>query len=410
MEGFFKVTPLDRVFELTTGFGTVGMETVLIMDAVSRILAESVTASADLPGFARSTMDGYAVRAASTFGASESNPAYLEITGEIRMGETPKIKIGQGEAARIPTGAMLPLGADAVVMIEYAEEIDATTLEVYKSVAPGTHVVEKDEDVKKDTRALEKGTLLRPQEIGLLAALGEKRVKVYKKPKVSIISTGDELTEITAMPSPGRIRDINTYTISAMVETAGAQAISYGIVPDNFETLRKTCERAVLESDMILVSGGSSVGTRDLTIDVIKALPGSEILVHGIPVSPGKPTILARVGDKQLWGLPGHVTSAMIVFDKVLRPFLESLSGMDPSSIKRFHIPALLSRNIASAQGRVDFVRVRLVTGDDGALIAEPVMGKSGLIRTMVAADGLIKIGMNTEGLDKGDEVAIILI
>ncbi|NOY70150.1 MAG: molybdopterin molybdotransferase MoeA, partial [Deltaproteobacteria bacterium] len=384
MKGFFKVMPLERVFELAPGFGTVGTKTVALMDADLRILAEAVTAPCDLPGFSRSTMDGYAVQAASTFGASQSNPAYLEITGEILMGEAPEIKLNPGEAARIPTGAMLPGGADAVVMIEYSEELDATTLEVHKAVAPGTHVVEKDEDIKKNTLALKKGARLRPQEIGLLAALGREQIAIFKKPKVGIISTGDELTDIATLPAPGRIRDINTHTISAMVKTAGAKAVSYGIVPDDFEALRKACERAVSETDMILVSGGSSVGTRDLTMDVIRSLPCSEILVHGLTISPGKPTIFARVGEKQLWGLPGHVTSAMIVFDRVVRPFLESFSGLSPSSARRFRIPARLSRNISSAQGRVDFIRVRLVLEDDGTFIAEPILGKSGLIRTMV--------------------------
>lgn len=408
MKGFFKVTPLERLFEYSPKFGTVGTQHLGIMDSISRILAKAVTAPINLPGFARSTMDGYAVQAASTFGASESNPAYLEITSEIRMGQKPEKNIGPGEAARIPTGAMLPDGADAVVMVEHAEEIDETTLEVYKSAAPGTHVVEKDEDIKKKTLAINKGTRLRPQEIGLLAALGYDRVMVYRKPKVSVISTGDELTDIKAAPGPGSLRDINTYTISAMLETAGCRPVSYGIVPDDFNALKRACERALLESDAVLVSGGSSVGTRDLTIDVIRSLPCPEILVHGLTISPGKPTILARVNKKQLWGLPGHVTSAMIVFDRVIRPFLESISGLSPSSARRFRVQAHLSRNIASAQGRVDFIRVRLVPGDNGTLIAEPVPGKSGLIRTMVSADGLIEINMNTEGLNKGDEVAVI--
>jgi len=410
MEGFFRVTPLDRVFALAKDFGVVETEHIPIMEAVFRILAEPIVAATDLPGFARSTMDGYALSAASTFGASESNPALLEITGEIRMGKIPEKRINPGEAMRIATGAMMPEGADAVIMVEYTEEIDPDSLEIYRSVAPGTNVIAKDEDFKQDTLALKPGTRLRPQEIGLLAALGHTGVHVFKKPRVGIISTGDELCEIKETPVAGRIRDINTYTLSAMARAAGAQTVSYGIIPDEFEPLLDACKQCLSESDMIIISGGSSVGTRDLTLSVIESLPDAEILVHGIPVSPGKPTILARAGGKQLWGLPGHVTSAMVVFNRIVKFFLESLSGMDPSFTREFSIPARLSRNIASAKGRIDFIRVRLYPGEDGVLTAEPVPGKSGLIRTMVAADGLIEIGMNTEGLEKGEEVAVIPI
>ncbi len=407
MKSFFNVTPLERVFEYIDTFHVVGTETVALQNATGRVLASDIVADIDLPGFARSTMDGYAVRASTTFGASEGNPAYLTIRGHIAMGEIPEISIKTGEAIRIATGGMLPQGADAVVMIEHAAECDETTLEVYKSIAPGTHVLAPDEDIKRGEIQLKAGKPLRPQDTGLLAALGRSRVAVRRRPVVAVISTGDELVSIDTDPAPGQVRDINTYTLSGFVSAMGAVPEPYGIVTDDFDALLSACTRAVAESDMILVSGGSSVGMRDLTTDVIAALPDAEILVHGIPVSPGKPTILARIGGKSFWGLPGHVTSAMVIFDRVVRPFLEALSGRDLSVNREHRIPAVLTRNLASAQGRIDFVRVRLIRQDNG-YAAEPIPGKSGLIHTMIRADGLIEIDMNTEGLEKGTPVSVI--
>ena len=408
MKDFFTVTPLEKVFEYIRTFPVVAPEIIPIDQATGRILAQDIRSDEDVPGFSRSTMDGYAVNAASTFGASEGNPAYLTLDGAIPMGENPTATIVPGIAIRISTGGMLPTGADSVVMLEYATEIDETTLEVYRSVAPGGNVITKGEDVHQGQELLCAGTKLRPQEIGLLAALGIEQVDVYKKPVVGIISTGDEIVPIQSIPSPAQVRDINSYSISSQVIQAGGRPLSFGIIKDNYDALIKTYSQALQKTDMLIISGGSSVGTRDLTIEVLKSLNDSKILVHGIPISPGKPTILARAGNKPVWGLPGHVTSAMVVFDRVVRPFIAHTAGINTN--KKNHarlIPAKISRNIASAQGRTDFVRIRLLESADG-LWAEPVLGKSGLINTMLQADGLIEIDMNTEGLDKGTEVSVI--
>jgi len=225
---------------------------------------------------------------------------------------------------------------------------------------------------------------------------------------VAVLSTGDEIVSIDAVPGPGEVRDMNSYSIGGQIIEAGAIPLRLGIVRDNFAALQQACKAALERSDMVILSGGSSVGTRDLTIEVVESLQDSQILVHGIPISPGKPTILARAGKKPIWGLPGHVTSAMVVFHRVVRPFIARINGMALDAIFRERrIPAKISRNIASAQGRTDFVRVRL-TEAGGALWAEPILGKSGLIHTMVQADGLVEIDMNTEGLNKGAEVAVI--
>jgi molybdopterin molybdotransferase len=404
---FFKVKSIDQVLAYREQFPLMQTEVRPLTESVGRVLAEDIQSDIDLPDFSRSIMDGFAVKGSSTFGASEGNPAYLTVKGTVLMGKSSNFSIGPGEAVRISTGGMLPEGADSIVMVEHTETIDDTTIEVYRSVAPGQNMVAVGEDIKKGEIALAGGRRIRPQETGMLAALGRQTVKVFKKPQIGIISTGDEIVPVNEVPGPGRIRDINTYTLSSLIQQAGATAISYGIVHDDYEALLAKSSQALNDCDMVLVSGGSSVGARDFTIDVICAMADSEILFHGISISPGKPTILARVQKKAFWGLPGHVVSAMVVFSRIVKPFIEHAGGYADSAEKELRVTARLSRNIASAQGRMDYVRVRLYR-KDGLLRAEPVLGKSGLINTMVKADGLIEIGMNTEGLDKDTEVEVI--
>ncbi len=409
MKDFFKVTDLENVLELVSEFKTVEKEMIPILKAGRRIIAENIVSDRDLPDFVRSTMDGYAVQASSTFGATEANPAFLKMTGTIVMGETATLSIAPGEAARISTGGMLPDGADSVVMIEHTQKIDEVALEVYRSVAPGNNIIKKGEDFRKGEKILSSGCRLRSQEIGLLAAFGRERIPVYQKPIVGIISTGDEIVPINENPGPAQIRDINSYSLSDLVIQAGGVPVPYGIVRDSFQDLKEKCSLAHEKSDMVIISGGSSVGTRDYTIDVLSALPEAKILVHGISISPGKPTILARAAGRPVWGLPGHVVSSMIVFHMVVRPFIEHISGRSSGSGKHREIPARLSRNISSAQGRLDCIRVRL-TQNEGQLEAEPILGKSALINTMVKADGIIVIGLNSEGLEKGSLVSVIPI
>jgi molybdopterin molybdotransferase len=407
MKEFFKVKDLETVLDYRTKFPRVEIEQVPLLETVGRVLAEDIIADDDLPDFPRAIVDGYAVQGASTFGSSEGNPAYLTVTGSIAMGESPGLTIGPGEAAQIATGGMLPLGADSVVMIEHTEAIDDTTIEVYRSVAPGQNMIAIGEDIKKQARVIKQGQTIRPQETGLLAALGKQTVAVYQKPVIGIISTGDEIIPVNETPSRGQIRDINTYTLSGLIDQAGAIAVAHGIIRDNFEKLFEKCKSALDRCHMILISGGSSVGARDFTVEVFSALPDAEILVHGISISPGKPTILAKVQNKAFWGMPGHVVSAMIVFARVVKPFIEHISGKSDGKREALRLQAKLSRNVASTQGRVDFIRVQLRL-DGTQLWADPVLGKSGLISTMVKADGLIEIDINTEGLDKWAEVEVI--
>ena len=405
MREFFQVVPLEEARARAGGFAPIGAERVLLAAANGRVLAADLVAKVDLPGFRRSTMDGYAVSASSSFGASDSAPALLSVVGALEMGKRAELGVKPGQAARLLTGGMVPPGADAVVMVEQTEALDETTIEVTRAVAPGQNIIEPADDVARGDRLLEQGTRLRPQELGLFAALGCGEVEVFARPVVAILSTGDEVVPIEADPAPGEIRDVNSYTLSAMVERAGCLPRPLGIVGDDFDALLAACRSALAEADAVLLSGGSSVGSRDLTLEVLEALADSRVLLHGVAIQPGKPTILADVGGRAFWGLPGHVASAMVVFHVLVRRQLEHLGGARPGLELR--VPARLSRNVASVHGRRDFVRVRLEQRD-GWLCAVPVLGKSGLIRTMVEADGLVEIDRDAEGLDEGAEVLVL--
>jgi len=410
MKSFFKVISPEKLLSYKHDFLCVGQEKCTIDKCLERILAEDMVASENIPAFRRATMDGYAVNATATYGASDANPALLFIKETIGMGEIPQEKIGFQEASKIATGGMLPEGADSVVMIEYTDAIDSHTIEVFKSVAPLQHVIDIGEDIKINSLQCKKGQVIRAQDLGCLAALGFQELCVYQKPRVAIISTGDEIVPISQSPSMGEIRDINRYTLSAQILQNGGIPVFIANVPDNFNDLCAACEKALAIADMVLISGGSSVGMRDYTVDTIQNFDQAEILAHGVSIQPGKPTILARLSNIPIWGLPGHVTSAMIVFHILVRPFLRHLAGeLNPPFYSQPSISARLTRNIASAQGREEYVRVRLEQSSDGTL-ATPVQGKSGLIRTMVHADGLVVIPENDEGLDAGSMVNVFLI
>ena len=294
MKEFFKVTDLDDALELRFGFNRMDQEEISVQAATGRVLAEDIVADVDLPDFPRSIMDGFAVSAATTFGASDGNPAYINVPKSVAMGEIPEFSIGPGEAAKISTGGMLPKGTDSVVMVEHTDAIDDTTIEVFKSVAPGQNMVAIGEDIQKDQTVLSKGQRLRPQETGLLAAFGRQSVRVFRQPVIGILSTGDEIVPIDTVPSFGKIRDINSYTLAGQVLQAGGIPRQLGIVKDDYDDLLERCKQGVDQSDMLLVSGGSSVGMRDYTVEVLSEIPDTELLLHGISISPGKPTILAR--------------------------------------------------------------------------------------------------------------------
>jgi len=410
MENFFKVKTPEEVFEIIDKFGPAGEETVPFEEALGRVLSRDVVSAEDLPGFFRSTMDGYAVRSKDTFGANESLPALFEVKGEVLMGETPKIIVDKGQAVKISTGGMLPEGADGVVMVEYCNLLDENTLEGSKAISPLENVIQPGDDYGKGATVLEKGSMLRPQDLGAMAGLGLKEVSVYKRPRVAIISTGDEIVTMDEQPRPGQVRDMNRYTLGAFLRRVGAEPVYAGLCPDEFAPLREMVEKALGQAEAVWISGGSSVGTRDLTLKVFETLKDFELLVHGISISPGKPTIIGRSGPQPVIGLPGHVASALVVAEVFLARLIGRLSGQRDFG-EGFHsrIEAELSRNLESASGREDYIRVKLIE-NRGTLTAEPIFGKSGLISTLVGADGLVRIDMNTEGLYQGQKVEVMLV
>ena len=407
-ELFNVLTPRDAFARLAPYLrGPRSVERVRTEDGLGRVLAEDLHSPGSLPTFRRSTMDGYAVRAADTFGSSEALPAYLSVIDEVLMGRPAERSPRLGEAVRIATGGMLPEGADGVVMVENTQDVDDSTIEVLRPVAPGENVIQIGEDVGTGDLLISGGHTLRPQDVGGLLALGIVEVTVASRLRVGIISGGDEIVSPDREPGPGQIRDVNSYTIAALVERAGHTPVRMGIVPDVYEELEQAA-RAGLESvDVLILSAGSSVSTRDMTAQVITALGTPGVLVHGVSLKPGKPTILAMIGEKPVFGLPGNPVSCMVTFDLFVAPTLHRLAGRSEPE-HRQTVAARLTRNVASAPGREDYFQVRLEQRADG-LWAEPVFGKSNLIYTLVKADGMVRIDLDTSGLTDGQWVQVIL-
>ena len=410
MKGFFKVQTPDQLYEKIERFKPLSSEKVSIEESLHRVLSEDILSLTNLPEFPRSTVDGFALRAKDTYGASEKNPAILRLVGEIPMGQVSDIQVKEEEAVKVATGGMVPNGADAVEMVEYTEWVDSHTLHVFKTVSPLENVIQVGEDVKTGEIVLHKGHWIRPQDIGLMAGIGKTDVHVYLRPRVGIISSGDEIVPIETTPQPGEVRDMNRYSIVSMVNETGGIPHFLGIARDRFNNLKEIIELGLKESDMVVITGGSSVGTLDLAHDVIQSLPGAEILAHGVSVRPGKPTLLAEVDGKPFLGLPGHPVSAMVIFHLFGKTILNILSGRSKEEV-RFgkRLKAKASRNIPSVSGREDYVRVKLEERE-GVLLAHPIFGKSGAISNMVNADGLMRIAINDEGLEEGEEAEVILI
>ena len=402
MKSFLTLKSVDEVLSLVRTFVPLDEERLPVDQAAGRFLFCDIAAPEDLPGFDRSTVDGYAVRARDVFGAQEGSPALLECVGECPMGRTPDFSLEPGQTARIFTGGMLPEGADCVVMVEYSRPAGGNLVELVRTQAPGDHVLEHDEDAAAGQVFLPAGRRLRPQEIGMLAALGQTSVPVRRRPRVSIISTGDEVVPMDRKPLPGQVRDVNSHSLAALCAEAGAEVRLEGLVRDDVAGLKAAVRNAMTHADVVLLSGGSSAGMRDHTVDIFLSMPQGELLVHGAAISPGKPFILARSGKICLMGLPGHVTSALVCARVFLLPLLRHLQGAE--SVPVPGVPAVLARSVASAQGRRDFIRVKLVPSENGWL-ADPVTTPSGLISGLVAADALVVCPENSEGLYAGQNV-----
>jgi len=410
MKGFFKVQTPEQLYAKMDRFKPLTDEMVRIEESLHRVLSEDIVSTINLPEFPRSTVDGFALKAKDTYGTSEKNPTILRMIGEIPMGQISDIEVRDGEAVKVATGGMVPKGADAVEMVEYTEWVDSHTLHAFKPISPLENVIQIGEDVKSGEAVLHRGHLIRPQDIGLMAGIGRTEVHVFLRPRVAIISSGDEIVPIEAVPNPGEIRDINRFTIVSMVKEAKGIPVFLGIARDRFDDLKEKIETGLKETDMVVITGGSSVGTLDLTGEVLQSLPGTEILGHGVSIRPGKPTLLADINGKPFLGLPGHPVSAMVIFHFFGKPILKMLSGISREWVwHQKKVKAKAARNIPSVPGREDYVRVRLEE-KNGTFWAHPIFGKSGAISHLVNANGLIKIGIDEEGLEEGEEAEVILL
>jgi molybdopterin molybdotransferase len=408
MPELFTLIPPDQALE--TLFQNlpvqVQAEVLPAAEALGRVTTEPLHSPSVLPAFPRSTMDGYAVRAADTYGASESLPAYLNLVGEVPMGQAATVEVGAGETVIVHTGGMIPPGADAVVMVERTQKLSDDEVEVLRPVAVGENVLQIGEDVAQGDAILPAGHLIRPQDLGGLLAVGLTEVAVARQPRVAIIATGDEVVPPDQTPGPGQVRDINSYTAAAQTRQAGGLPLLFGVIPDNFASLREAARRGLDQADVVVLSAGSSVSFRDMTSRVIDQLGEPGVLVHGIGLKPGKPTILSVCAGKPVFGLPGNPVSAMVVFDLIVRPTLWRLQGCPPPT--RSLVSARLARNVPSITGRMQVVPVRLEERG-GETWADPVFGKSNLIFTLVKADGHITVPLDQAGLAAGEQVDVEL-
>ncbi|HHT45896.1 MAG TPA: molybdopterin molybdotransferase MoeA [Firmicutes bacterium] len=390
------------------------IETISVEKSLGRAVAKDVIAPYMLPPFARSTMDGFAVRAADTFGASDSIPALLKLKGNILMGQEPPGSLEPGEAMEIPTGGMIPAGGDSVVMLEHCEII-GDQVAVYRPAAPFDNTIQVGDDFKKGELVIPSGRSIRSQDIGILSSMGVLQLKVYSRPRVVIFSTGDEIIPPWMEPKPGQIRDINGSALAALTEESGGIPDYRGIIKDDKITLHQAVLEALDEADIVLISGGSSVGTRDVAVKVIDELPGGGVFFHGVSMKPGKPLIYGTSDSIPIFGLSGNPVSALFSFLLFVRPALRVMQGLSPFPPFVPYVEARLDTNLSSPGGREDYIRVSLYEGSnsgkegDNNIRARPIFGGAGLLSTMVKGDGYFIIPRDTEGLPEGEKVKVYI-
>ena len=400
MSIFLTVVPVSKAVAAVKSLArTTGDDRVPLEHAGGRVLSEDIRADGDIPGFDRSVVDGFAVRASDTTGAGEAIPSILRSRGRVEMGKADEVQLQTGECIYVPTGAVLPKGADAVAMIETSEEVGDEIL-IKKPVAHGENVLMHNEDFAREDLVLARGRSLFAQDIGMLAAVGCSTVPVFTTPVIGIISTGNELVPVTEVPAAGKVRDSNSFMAGAFVQEHGCTPRYYGIVRDDRGAMRETLNLAVAECDAVLISGGSSKDDRDMTAALIGEL--GEVMIHGIAIAPGKPTIIGSCSGKPVIGLPGHPASAFIVLIAIVRHLLDGMTGTAAPVQKTAR--ARLTRNVPSTRGREDYVRVQLENG-----AATPLFGKSGLLNTLVQSNGVIRIPAESEGIEEGELVEVWL-
>ncbi len=416
MTEFLKLIPPTEALALlmqALSESVPGEDIVDVVQASGRVTTQDIRAPHSLPLFPRSSMDGYAVRASDTFGVSESMPGYLTIAGEVPMGAEPAFSLGSGQAAPIHTGGMLPRNADAVVMLEQSEPNQTGEISILRAVAPGENVILVGEDVREGQIVIPRGITIRPVEVGGCMALGITQLRVAKKPRIGIISSGDEVISPELKPDPGQVRDINSYSLAALVNEAGGEPVLFGITPDKREVIKKVAVKALTDCQAVVITAGSSASTRDMTADVIDSLGSPGVLVHGVNVRPGKPTILAVCDGKAVIGLPGNPVSALVIAGLFVVPVINKLLGVKVERLNKTCL-ARLALNIPSQAGREDWIAVKLTSlsdqgGEDEEWQANPIFGKSNLIFSLAAADGLVRIPAEVTGLEAGERVQVTL-
>ena len=407
---FFKVLAPQEALKILLSIAPVGTERIDSVKGRGRVLAEDLYSTVDLPHFHRAAMDGYAVKAKDTFGASQSLPAYLKLAGVVEMGKTVAQSLAAGEAMRISTGGMMPPESDSVVMVEYTDETSAGLVEIHRGVSPWQNVIRIGDDIKKDELVFQCGRRLRAHDLGALTGVGISSISVHRQPRIALISTGDEIVDADTVPLPGQVRNINQHSLAGLIEECGALLKDFGVIRDDRAELTKAIGDALEWGDLVLLSGGSSMGAKDIALETILSFPDAEFVFHGISIAPGKPTIFAKACGKPILGLPGYPVSALVIFDLFAAPMIRRLGGESAAALTRFTktVKARLKTNVASQIGREDYVRVTL-DGDPPALIATPLPNKSGAIFTLVRADGMVRMEMNQDGLEQGEEVDVIL-
>jgi len=410
VQTFFRVVTPQEALRLLLQVPPVTTERVPTVRARGRVLAEDLYSAVDLPHFHRAAMDGYAVKAKDTFGASQSLPAYLKLAGVMEMGKEATRPVATGEAIRISTGGMMPPESDAVVMVEYADEVEGGLVEIHRGVSPWQNVIQIGDDIKKGEMVFQRGRRLRAHDLGALTGIGISSVSVYRQPRIALISTGDEIVDADTDPLPGQVRNINQHSLAGLIEECGGELKDWGVVRDDTDQLTKAIGEALEWGDLVLLSGGSSMGAKDIALETILSFADSEFVFHGISISPGKPTIFAKACGKPILGLPGYPVSALVIFDLFAGPLIRRLAGQDTETVTRFTktVQATLKTNISSQVGREDYVRVTLERDAD-RLLAIPLPTKSGAIFTLVKADGMVRIDLNQDGLEPGEEVEVIL-
>jgi len=407
---FFKVLAPREALNVLLTVNPVGTEQIPSVRARARVLADELRSAVDLPHFHRAAMDGYAVIAKDTFGASQSLPAYLKLAGVVEMGKEAAQPLTPGTAMRISTGGMMPPHADSVVMVEYTDETDAGLVEIHRGVSPWQNVIQIGDDIKKGELVFPRVRRLRAHDLGALTGVGIASIPVFKKPRIALISTGDEIVDVESEPRPGQVRNINQHSLAGLIEECGGELKDWGVIRDDRTALRDAIAGALEWSDLVLLSGGSSMGAKDIALETILSFPDAQFVFHGISIAPGKPTIFAKACGKPVLGLPGYPVSALVIFDLFAAPLIRRLGGENLDVLEKFSrtVRAVLKTNVASQIGREDYVRVVLERSPAG-LLAAPLPSKSGAIFTLVKADGMVRVDMNQDGLEQGEEVEVIL-